>query len=102
MFRSRMTEHSIQEPIRKTDGLGFAFDDYDESRAVALYITTPTQSTFNQNELITTRYDAVGFSLEDLPQGTLVDGEFTVETSTPFKGCEWVFELKRIDKANAQ
>ena len=101
MFRSRMTKHSIQEPIQKTDGLGFAFDDYDEPRAVPLYITTPTQSIFNQNELYATRYDAVGFSLEDLPQGTLIDEEFTVETSTPFKGCELVLELKQIGSANA-
>ena len=101
MFRSRMTKHSIQEPIQKTDVLGFAFDDYDEPRAVPLYITTPTQSIFNQNELYATRYDAVGFSLEDLPQGTLIDEEFTVETSTPFKGCEWVLELKQIGSANA-
>ena len=101
MFRARMTQHQIQEPIKKTDGLGFAFEDYDEPRAVALYITTPTQSIFNQNELYATRYDAVGFSLEDLPQGTLIDKEFTVETSTPFKGCEWVLELKRIGNANA-
>ena len=101
MFRSRMTKHSIQEPNQKTDGLGFAFDDYDEPRAVPLYITTPTQSIFNQNELYATRYDAVGFSLEDLPQGTLIDEEFTVETSTPFKGCEWVLELKQIGSANA-
>lgn len=101
MFRSRMTEHEIQEPIKKTDGLGFAFDDYDESRAVPLYITTPTQSIFNQNELYATRFDAVGFSLEDLPKGTLIDEEFTVETSTPFKGFEWVLELKRIGNANA-
>ena len=96
-----MTKHSIQEPIQKTDGLGFAFDDYDEPRAVPLYIITPTQSIFNQNELYATRYDAVGFSLEDLPQGTLIDEEFTVETSTPFKGCEWVLELKQIGSANA-
>ena len=101
MFRARMTQHQIQEPIKKTDGLGFAFEDYDEPRAVALYITTPTQSIFNQNELYATRYDAVGFSLEDLPQGTLIDEEFTVETSTSFKGCEWVLELKRIGNANA-
>ncbi|WP_273445729.1 hypothetical protein [Thermophilibacter provencensis] len=80
--------------------MGFAFEDYDEPRAVPLYITTPTQSIFNQNELYTTRYDAVGFSLEDLPKGTLIDGEFAVETSTPFKECEWVFELKRIGNAN--
>lgn len=101
MFRARMTKHQIQEPIKKTDGLGFAFEDYDEPRAAALYITTPTQSIFNQNELYATRYDAVGFSLEDLPQGTLIDEEFTIETSTPFKGCEWVLELKRIGNANA-
>lgn len=101
MFRSRMTKHQIQEPIAKTDGLGFAFDDYDEPRAVALYITTPTQSIFNQNELYATRYDAVGFSLEDLPKGTLIDDTYTVETSSPYKGFEWVLELKRIGSANA-
>ena len=101
MFRARMTEHKIQEPIAKTDGLGFAFDGYDEPRTVAMYITTPTQSAFNQNEFLTTRYDAVGFSLEDLPKGTLIDEEFTVETSTPYKGFEWVLELKRIGNANA-
>lgn len=101
MFRARMTKHQIQEPIKKTDGLGFAFEDYDEPRAAALYITTPTQSIFNQNELYATRYDAVGFSLEDLPQGTLIDGGYTVETSTPLKGFEWVLELKRIGNANA-
>lgn len=101
MFRSRMTEHSIQEPIARNDGLGFAFDDYDEPRAVAMYVTTPTQSSFNQNEFLAPRYDAVAFVLEELPQGTLIDGTYTVETSSPYKGFEWVLELKRIGGANA-
>ena len=101
MFRARMTNHQAQEPIAKTDGLGFAFDDYDKPRAVAMYLTTPTQSAFNQNELCATRYDAVGFCLEDLPQGTLIDGTYTVETSSPHKGFEWVLELRRIGAANA-
>lgn len=101
MFRSRMVEHQVQEPITQTDGLGFAFDDYDEPRAVPIYVTTPTQSTFAQNEFLAPRYDAVGFSLEDLPQGSLIDGEFTVEASRPHKGFEWVLELRRIGGANA-
>lgn len=96
-----MTNHQVQEPKRGTDGLGFAFDDYDEPRIAALYITTPTQSAFNQNELCATRYDAVGFCLEDLPKGSLIDGEFTVETSTPHWGFEWVLGLRRIGAANA-
>ena len=96
-----MTEHSVSVPIRKTDGLGFAFDDYDEPRAVTMYVTTPTPSTFNQNEFYAPRYDAVAFVLEDLPQGTLIDSEYKVETSTPYKGFEWVLELKRIGAANA-
>lgn len=101
MFRSRMTKHEIQEPIAKTDGLGFAFDDYDEPRAVAMYVTTPTQSTFNQNEFLAPRYDAVAFTFEDVPRGALIDGEFMVETANWFKATEKYLELSRIGEANA-
>ena len=99
MFRARMTEHKIQEPIKKQDGLGFAFDDYDEPRTVLMYITVPTKSVFNQNEFFTTRYDAVAFTFEDVPKGALIDGEFKVETANWFKMTEKVLELSRIGES---
>lgn len=101
MFRSRMTEHQIQEPIEKTDGLGFAFDDYDESRAVLMYITTPTYSIYNQNEFYTSLVDAVALCQESLEPGTIVDGEYKVVSCVPYGGVEYVIELKRIGADNA-
>lgn len=100
MFRARMTEHSIQEPIRKEDGLGFAFDEYDEPRAALLYITEPTRAEFNQNEFYANQYDATAFTFDSVPLGSLVDKTYRVEDVSRLRQ-ESVLSLTRVGGAHA-
>lgn len=78
MFRARMTKHAVQEPEKSVDGLGFESNSYGEPRDAQIYITFPAQTQFNQNEFLTSRFDAVGFTFEDLPEGTKIDGRWIV------------------------
>lgn len=99
MFRGRMTYHEVREPSRTDDGLGFTYDTWGDSRRVALYITTATQSDFNQNEFYTSRFDATAFSLEELPKGSKIDDTWLVD-SVMFNRTAYTLGLVRIGESD--
>lgn len=80
-----MKEYEIQRPMDMDDGLGFAYQDYMEPSKACLYISKPTASDYSQNELYTQRYEATAFILEELPQGTLIDSSWKVDSCEPYK-----------------
>lgn len=95
MFRGRMTSHKLSRHTKATDGLGFSYDSLGEPENVLLYLTTPTETTFNQNEYYLSQYAATAFTFEDIEEGDVIDGAWRVDTVTMIKGRERVLGLNR-------
>ena len=94
-----MKEHEIQKPIRMDDGLGFTYEGFEKPSKAYLYISKPTASDYNQNELYTQRYEATAFTLNALPVAALIDSSWKVESCEPHKQM-FVLGLSRFGEAN--
>lgn len=86
MFRGRMTGHEVRKPTETDDGLGFKSFEYSEPTEVLMYLTTPTQTEFNQNEFYLSHYAATALTYEEVELKSLVDDEWRVDSVTRLKG----------------
>lgn len=90
-----MTSHELREHIKAKDNLGFSYSTLGEPKDVLLYLTTPTETTFNQNEYYLSQYAATAFTFENIKEGDVLDDEWRVDTVTLIKGRERVLGLNR-------
>ncbi|MBM6813896.1 hypothetical protein H7U31_02310 [Olsenella uli] len=99
-----MTSHELREHIKAKDNLGFSYSTLGEPKDVLLYLTTPTETTFNQNEYYLSQYAATAFTFENIKEGDVLDDEWRVDTVTLIKGRERVLGLNRYggEQSNEQ
>lgn len=95
MFRGRMTEHSVRTASEVDDGLGFKGMQYSEPTTVLMYLTTPTQTEFNQNEFYMSRYAATALTYDKVEKDSLIDDVWRVDSVTQLKN-ERVLGLNRF------
>lgn len=105
MFRARMTEHEVSPPTVRDDGLGFEYYEHGDSVLVdspkdtyfsLMYITSPTQSVFNQNEFNAPKHDATAFTFDEVEEHSVIDGVFEVISVEKIKGSEFVLGLVKF------
>lgn len=99
-----MTSHELRKQTKATDNLGFSYSTLGEPEDVLLYLTTPTETTFNQNEYYLSQYAATAFTFENIKEGDVLDDEWRVDTVTLIKGRERVLGLNRYggEQSNEQ
>lgn len=90
-----MTSHELRKQTKATDSLGFSYSTLGEPEDVLLYLTTPNETTFNQNEYYLSQYAATAFTFENIKEGDVLDDEWRVDTVTLIKGRERVLGLNR-------